>query len=81
MNESELRENLIAAFESIKTLHDALSSVMTDAAALRETVLHVSPGWREEFERQKKRQAEIARALTAPAIQLYDVIIHRLRPN
>jgi hypothetical protein len=81
MNDNELKEYLAAAFEHIKTLHDVLSSVMTDAAALRETILHVSPGWRDEFERQTMRQAEIAHALTSPAIQLYDELIRRLRAN
>ncbi len=79
IDEKNLQDALVAAFEPLKSLHGTLSAVMSDVAALRETVLEKDAETIVRYQEHLVKQVAIATPLAAAAMQGYDEIILRLK--
>lgn len=72
-----LTHTLIEVVEHVKGLHRLLSTVMLDAAALRQTLL-TEPSTLSVYSLKVKAGAEIAKPLLETAMRSYDEIIQKL---
>lgn len=63
-----------AAMESLKALHVMVTSLATDVAALRRTILE-EPGFALSYEEHLKAAVSSAKPLLAEAMKVYDQVI------
>jgi hypothetical protein len=79
INESALKDALLALAEQNKTQYIMLSSVLNEVAALRETVRGLDPTFSEVLEDRRKQSQEDTREVFLQALRLMNEIIHRLQ--
>jgi hypothetical protein len=77
INEKALRDALLALAEQNRTQYEALSYVIDEVAALRESVRGLDPTFSEVLDSQRKNQS--SDAMRTLALQQFDEIIRRLR--
>ena len=79
MNREQILEDaLVELVEHVRGLHNILSSVMIDAAAVRRTLL-LDPGDTRAYASNSRAGAKIAKPLLNTAMRSYNEIIERLR--
>ena len=79
INEKRLRELLIFAFEALQKQQDTISTLMTEIAALRDSLCEIGPAYDEVLSRHRANHRNLAKPLADEAVRQYDAIIHELR--
>jgi type IV secretory pathway VirD2 relaxase len=79
INESALRETLVSLAEDCKSMCEQQISLQVEVAALRETVRALDPTFSDNFEARKKAAKGKVSELFAHALEVYDVLIERLK--
>jgi hypothetical protein len=80
INEKRLRELLIFAFESLQKQQDTISTLMTEIAALRDSLCELGRdrGYEEILNQHRAHHRNLAKPLADEATRVYDAIIHEL---
>jgi hypothetical protein len=73
-NDEHLQEFIALTLGHVKSLHAALTGLMTDVAALRRTML-AEPEDKEQYQENLRVALETARPLVEEAMQSYDDMI------
>jgi len=79
INEKRLRELLIFSFESLQKQQDTISTLMTEIAALRDSLCEIGPKYGEILSQHRSHHRNLAKPLVDEAGRAYDAIIHELR--
>ena len=79
INETALRDALLALTENQKTHYVMLSSILDEVAALRETVRGLDPTFSDVLEAKRLESAESTSDIVKTTIQMHDEIIRRLK--
>lgn len=70
---------LIAAFQHLQKQQDTISTLMTEIAALRDSLCEIGPKYDEVLSRHRAHHARLAKPLAAEALFEYEEIIQQLR--
>jgi hypothetical protein len=78
-NEKQLRDALIFALENLQKQQDTISTLMTEIAALRDSLCAIGPNYDEILTRYRAQHARTAKPIANAATLAYDAIIQQLR--
>ena len=82
INETALQESLVAAFEYLKLHYGVLSTLMTETAALRETLKEAGgEKFAAVFERHQMEQMTKTAGVESLSNTLYDAAIQKVRAS
>jgi hypothetical protein len=79
INEKRLRELLIFSFESLQAQQKEISDLLSEVAALRDSLCAIGPKYGPILEEHRTHHHSLAKPLAALASQQYDELIHELR--
>ncbi len=80
INESELQESLVAAFEYLKMHYETLSTLITEIGALRETLKEAGGDkFRAVFEKHQLAQMTKTVDVESASVKLYDASIRKAK--
>jgi len=74
-----MEPTLLSVFEQLKEQRAALSSLMAEVCAVRDSLCEIGPKYREILERHRAKHIQGNRELVFSVLQQYDEIIHRLK--
>ena len=79
MNDQELREVLIEAFQQVKEQRNAIASLLAEVGAIRDSLLEIGPKYRGILARHRKNHIRESKPLVVSDLRRLDEIIQRLR--
>lgn len=79
LNEKQLRELLVSAFERLKEQQNAIFGLTIEVAALRESLCKIGPGYDDLLSKFRVRHSREFAPATNDLLRQYDEIIRKLK--
>ena len=81
LNEKQLRDVLVLAFQHLKQQNQTLHSMMAEIASVRDTLIEIGPKYTDVLSQHRARHAAAGKSSAFDDFQRFDATIQQLKAN